>query len=94
MVDAEGPRYRCPVCGYPDLEEPARFADGNPSWEICPSCGFEFGYDDDEAGDSYADWRQRWIENGMRWWSRSHRKPPGWDPHAQLLALLESGPDD
>jgi hypothetical protein len=94
MAGTEGPRYQCPVCGYPCLEEPARFEDGYPSWEICPSCGFEFGYDDDEAGHSYADWRQQWIADGMPWRLRSYRKPPGWDPQAQLRALLESGPGD
>lgn len=93
MAGTEGP-YRCPVCGYPDLEEPARFEDGYPSWEICPSCGFEFGYDDDEAGRSYADWRQEWVAEGMPWRLRSHRKPADWDPQAQLRTLLDSGPGD
>jgi len=93
MAGTAEPRYQCPVCGYPGLAEPARFENGYPSYEICPSCGFEFGYDDDEAGDTYESWRERWIADGMPWRIRSYRTPPGWDPAAQLLSLLESGSD-
>ena len=93
MAGSVGPPYQCPVCGYPGLAEPARSEAGHPSWEICPSCGFEFGYDDDDAGRSYADWRQEWIAQGMPWRIRSHRPPPGWDPRAQLQTLPGAGPD-
>jgi hypothetical protein len=39
--------YSCPVCGLDGLQEPgdAEFA----SFEICPCCGTEFGYDDDQG---------------------------------------------
>ncbi len=94
MPSAEGPPFRCPVCGYLGLDEPARTAESGPSYEMCPSCGFEFGVTDDDRGFSYADWRREWIANGLHWWSRGQRKPPGWDAQAQLRALLESGPGD
>jgi rubrerythrin len=42
--------FVCPVCGFPDLTEQPRYADGGSSDEICPSCGFQFGYDDDDRG--------------------------------------------
>lgn len=89
-----GPPFRCPVCGYAGLDEPPRTPESGPSYEICPSCGFEFGVTDDDRGFSYTGWRQEWIADGTRWWSRAHREPPGWDPDAQLRALLESGPGD
>ncbi len=41
----------CPVCGYKNLYEPAYqpTPKGNlGSYEICPSCGFQFGVTDDE----------------------------------------------
>jgi hypothetical protein len=94
VASSETPPFRCPVCGYPGLDEPPRAEGLYPSYEICPSCGFEFGVTDDDRGFSYAGWRQEWVAYGMRWWSRGRRKPAGWDPGAQLRALLESGPGD
>lgn len=35
----------CPVCGWGRLEEPPEGA--SQSFEICPSCGTEFGFHDD-----------------------------------------------
>ena len=40
--------YLCPVCGYPELEEVPRTHDGGGSYEICPSCSFQFGVSDDD----------------------------------------------
>jgi hypothetical protein len=84
---AAGPPFRCPVCGYPGLDEPPRSAESGASYEICPSCGFEFGVTDDDRGISYEQWRREWIASGMTWWSR-RPPPPGWDPRAQLRELL------
>jgi hypothetical protein len=35
--------HRCPVCGYA-LAEPAWTPERGGSFEICPSCGIQFGY--------------------------------------------------
>lgn len=79
--------YQCPVCGYPKLSEPPRTEDGG-SYEICPSCGFEFGVTDDDRGYTYEAWRARWIEAGMPWWSTDiERVPEDWNPEAQLRNL-------
>lgn len=82
-----GARYQCPVCGYPDLIEPPYTAESGASYEICPSCGFEFGYDDEAGGVTFEEWRQKWIDGGMKWWSSGRKRPPGWDPRAQLESL-------
>lgn len=75
----------CPVCGFPGLDEEPRSLSGGGSYEICPSCGFEFGVSDDDLGFSYAEWRRRWIESGMPWDSADIEPPPdGWDPEKQL----------
>ncbi len=79
--------HRCPICGWPHLAEPARNSSGGASFEICPSCGFEFGYDDDDQGFSYAKWREQWIAAGMKWWSTSRPAPPGWNPDLQLAKV-------
>lgn len=86
--------YRCPVCGYPDLDEPPRSPrSGGGSNEICPSCGFEFGWTDEDQGYSYEQWRRLWIERGMPWDSAEIRSPPeGWSPSRQLQGLQEPPP--
>jgi hypothetical protein len=53
-----------------------RHADGGGSDEICPSCGFQFGYDDDDRGISFEEWRRDWIKRDMPWSSQGI-KPPG-----------------
>ena len=81
----------CPVCGYPHLSEQPRSASGGGSYEICPSCGFEFGVTDDDLGYTYEKWRQHWIDGGMRWDSDGIESPPErWDPARQLHGLRPS----
>lgn len=76
--------YLCPVCGFPDLTEQPHNVDGGGSDEICPSCGFQFGFDDDDRGISFENWRLDWIARGMPWFSKGIPCPKGWDPKAQL----------
>jgi hypothetical protein len=78
-----GMPYTCPVCGFPGLTEPPMSRSGGGSYEICPSCGFQFGVDDEDRGETYAGWRARWVADGMPWRSASPA-PAGWDPRAQL----------
>lgn len=82
--------YVCPICGYDGLFDPP-WQGENPSDDICPSCGMQFGYQDaagrDAAGREriYQDWRERWIASGMPWHSIAAGPPPAdWDPTAQL----------
>ncbi|MGK9234648.1 hypothetical protein KXS07_17825 [Inquilinus limosus] len=74
----------CPVCGFPDVA--AYDEHGCATFEICPCCGIEFGYDD--ATTSHSELRARWIAGGKRWWSERER-PPGWDADAQLARIGE-----
>lgn len=82
--------YVCPVCGYPDLQDEPRSDATGGSYEICPSCGIQFGLDDEAGGDSarrdelYGDWRQRWIAAKTPWSSVGIKRPSDWDPVAQL----------
>jgi hypothetical protein len=77
----------CPVCGY-DL--------GFVPWdshEMCPSCGMQFGYYDSTSGGPerqqqlYAEWCQRWIDEGMPWNGEGQPRPANWNPAAQLRRL-------
>lgn len=81
-------KHQCPVCGYPGLSEPPE-TEGSPSFEICPSCGFEFGVSDGDEGFSYRQWRERWIRGGCSWWSESQKPPDDWQPVLQLAGLIE-----
>lgn len=72
--------YICPVCGFNMSAKPADF-------NICPSCGTEFGNDD-------ADWtheqlRAAWLENGARWFSRTTTAPAAWNPVEQVLHVIQ-----
>ena len=77
-------QFTCPVCGFDKLSTPAYDSLGNASFEICPSCGTEFGYDD--ARKSHEGLRRSWIASGAHWQSRSANAPPGWNATEQLRA--------
>jgi hypothetical protein len=82
--------YQCPVCGYPGLDNPPRSLGLSSVFEICSSCGFEFGYTDEAIGYTFAQWRAKWIREGMRWSAQGIPAPPGWNPVAQLKAVERS----
>jgi hypothetical protein len=44
--------FTCPACGFPDLHDEPRTEASGGSFEICPSCGIQFGYSDENGGDS------------------------------------------
>lgn len=89
-MDAEV-SFSCTVCGYPGLREAPRSPMNGASYEICPCCGFQFGFDDEDQGISAEQWRQRWVNSGMSWTSVGQYPPPGWDPREQLKRLLDGG---
>lgn len=68
--------YKCPVCFY-DLDyAPSDF-------NICPSCGTEFGYSD--SGRSFEELRAEWLRLGAKWSSSVVEKAQNWNPIQQLL---------
>jgi hypothetical protein len=79
--------YKCPVCGYPELVRDPRTAVNGGSYEICASCGFQFGVSDDDLGYTYDAWRAEWAARGMQWASVAVPQPDHWDPAAQLRTL-------
>ncbi|TFC22104.1 hypothetical protein E3O55_18985 [Cryobacterium sp. MDB1-18-2] len=80
--------YVCPVCGWPHLTEQPRSEASGGSYEICWSCGFEFGVTDDDLGFTYDVWRRQWLSRGMPWASETLRPPPkDWDPAAQVRGI-------
>lgn len=77
--------YKCLICNYDGLfEEP--YSNGIASDEICPCCGFQYGYDDfdDNKDKLYENWREKWISNGCKWYSRGRKPPENWDVNKQM----------
>ncbi len=74
-------KHICPICGYDGLSE-----DPGPSpryWgshEICPSCGWQFGYNNPRSIVSY---RREWVETGACW-HFSWEQPRDWNLALQL----------
>ena len=69
--------YQCPVCAYAELAKPP------VDLAICPSCGTQFGYDD--AGMTYDELRQAWVDSGAPWFSHAIAPPEDWNGYSQLL---------
>ena len=95
-------KYFCPCCGFKGLDEPAykqislplptnltppyyKYF-GDPTYDICECCGFEFGYDDEPGagkGLSFEQYLQEWINDGQNWFVPSSR-PDDWALETQL----------
>ncbi|MDB5963411.1 MAG: hypothetical protein JWP59_4705 [Massilia sp.] len=60
----------CPVCGSIELTDMPYYPGGGASFDICHSCNFEFGYDDDPLAsgtisginNNWLKWRLRLLE--------------------------------
>ncbi|MGO1080013.1 hypothetical protein [Inquilinus sp. CA228] len=78
--------FACPVCRFPGLEEAPYDEHGCASFDICPCCGTQFGYDDATTG--HSELRARWIAGGKRWWSEKG-PPADWGAETQLAQIGE-----
>jgi hypothetical protein len=74
------PQHLCAACGYTQLRAPQRSASGGASHEICPACGFEPGYTDDELELTPAAWKKEWLAAGAQWFSKGVPQPKDWSP--------------
>jgi hypothetical protein len=79
-------KYICPVCGYSKLSEPPYdLLNGAPSFNICPCCGCEFGYNDATPW-AKENHRKKWIERGTPWFDPKY-KPLDWNLREQLSRI-------
>lgn len=76
--------FTCLVCGFAGLTSAPYDASGCASFDICPSCGTEFGYDD--ASKSHRELRQLWLAAGAPWRSSRVSIPEGWNAVDQIRA--------
>lgn len=69
----------CPICNFCELYDPPYDNDGYGSDEICPCCGFQFGYDDfPNKIEGQNKWRTNWINSGCQWFSKTRTQPQNW----------------
>jgi hypothetical protein len=67
---------------------------GMPTYDVCPCCGFEFGFDDEPGtapSVSFEEYLQQWIAEGGRWFDES-RRPSGWLLGDQIAAAGIANP--
>jgi hypothetical protein len=75
----------CPICGFPDFG--ALDEAGCNTFEICPACGCESGYEyqDEVTDEHFVSIRRHWLyEKKGRWWSELDASPPGWNAEEQM----------
>lgn len=75
----------CRVCGYEPDAPPWGISGADPSWEICPCCGVEFGYEDSSL-EGTRQYRDRWLNSGARWLDPTEA-PDGLSAEARLARV-------
>ncbi|MFC1645955.1 hypothetical protein ACFL2Y_02120 [Candidatus Omnitrophota bacterium] len=83
-------RHICHVCGFDGLKEPPYNKANEPSYEICPCCGFEFGFDSQQSKnkeEDYKSYRDEWFKNGAKWFILQ-AKPKDWQLYKQLENII------
>jgi hypothetical protein len=77
--------FLCRVCGL-EFEERPWGDDGKcPTFEICPCCGVEAGYEDAHP-DALIRFRDAWLAGGAQW-SEPKERPEGWSLEEQLQRI-------
>jgi hypothetical protein len=82
MPNSDDPQLHCRVCGFQLLDPPWGEDGCTPTFEYCPCCGVEFGYQDSTPS-STRRYRKQWITRGMPW-DLEDAKPDQWDSASQL----------
>lgn len=80
-------KFTCPVCGYKGLDEPAYNEYGDPSYEICSCCGFEYGFDDHSEGYTFQSYREKWINEEYSFHNKNNM-PRDWSEAKAKEQLL------
>ena len=74
--------HNCRICGLYIEESPWGDEENFPTYEICPCCGVEFGYEDYTV-ESAKKYRMKWISTGYKWFDPK-LKPEDWNLEEQL----------
>src|SRR5436305_1199927 len=61
---------------------------GDPSYDVCACCGFEFGNDDNPGTappSTFEQYRREWVAEGCRWFDPA-QQPTVWSVEEQFAA--------
>jgi hypothetical protein len=72
----------CRVCGLLQGDPPWGEDGSSPTFNICPCCGVEFGYEDSLVKGVHL-YREAWLKKGAPW-QKPKNRPQDWDLEAQL----------
>ena len=79
--------HNCRICGL-YCDSPPWGDDGiSPSFDYCPCCGVEFGYQDCNLK-SIQVFRDKWLKNGANW-KEPEAKPSAWSLQTQMKNIPE-----
>lgn len=78
--------FACRVCGLELSFRPWGEDGMTASWEICPCCGIEFGFED-ESYESTKRARRKWLSGGANWLYPAD-EPEDWDLAEQLSNVI------
>ena len=72
---------------YSEISPPYSKIWGQPSYEVCDCCGFEFGFDDEPGEgaepETFEKYLANWAREGCNWFSPDER-PVNWSLEVQL----------
>lgn len=78
----------CRICGYLFSGWSPWGEDGqSPTFDFCPCCGVEFGYQDSSLA-GVRRWRDRWLRDGAQW-SDSYVESDGLEADARMSRVPE-----
>jgi len=82
-------KLNCRVCGYDNDDFPWGEDGKNPTYQICPCCGVEFGVDD-ITPENIQKFRNGWQKSNYKWFDRQ-MKPSDWSLEKQMKNIPKIG---
>jgi hypothetical protein len=79
-------KHCCRICGLYHIDLPWGEDGITPTFNICPCCGVEFGYEDDTDREGAINIRKAWLAHGAKWLNEK-RRPPDWNLEQQLRQI-------
>jgi len=82
MVNKYNISFFCRICGLKQSDPPWGYDGKTPTFEFCPCCGVEFGYQDCQLS-AIIKYRKSWLQSGANW-SEPNERANNWSLEDQL----------